>query len=416
MRLWLDLETYSETPIAYGTHAYAANAEIMIFAWAVDDEPAQAMDMTDPSADPNKLIELMNGAGELWAHNSSFDRTVLRHVWGFNRPVEDWRDTMAQAFSHGMPGNLGKLCEVLRVPTDKAKDKDGRRLIQTFCKPRPKSSKIRRATRETHPADWQRFVDYAVLDIEAMREVHKRLPTWNYKGAELDLWHMDQRINDRGVAIDMDLVRGALAAVDEAQAELAKRTVEMTEEKLASTTQGEATKLYIAERFGVVMDNLQMATVERVVDDSDTDPALRALLLVRLQASTSSTAKYKTLDRAVSGDCRLRGILQFNGAARTGRWCLAEGSLVTVKQPDDRIRQVPIQEVCAEDLVWDGTQWVAHEGVVFSGVKEVIRHDGITATAQHIVYLSSSDSVTLLEAKEKNLPIWKGESCSISTD
>jgi DNA polymerase len=97
-----------------------------------------------------------------------------------------------------------------------------------FCKPRPATRKVRRATRETHPAEWAKFVEYAGLDIEAMRAIDKKLPAWNYQAGELALWHLDQAINDRGVMVDTDLAHEAVRAVERAQKVLAHRTNELT--------------------------------------------------------------------------------------------------------------------------------------------------------------------------------------------
>lgn len=319
-KLWLDLETYSEVPITHGTHAYAEGAEVMLFAYALDDGPVQVWDVTADGAPPKDLQ--FAKFDEVWAHNSHFDRTVLRHAMPGIVPTDPkfWRDTMVQAMCHSLPGSLGALCDVLQVPQDMAKDKDGKRLIQLFCKPRPATSKVRRATRDTHPEDWAKFVSYAGDDIEAMRAVHKRLPTWNYKGDELALWHLDQRINDRGVAVDTKLVKAALATVDAAQKELAEQTVSMTEGQLESTTQRNKTLDFIANTYGIILDDLQGATVEKLLADDDTDPALAELLRVRLQATSTSTSKYKALSRATSRDGRLRGVLQYAGAGRTRRW------------------------------------------------------------------------------------------------
>jgi len=321
MKLWLDLETYSEVPITHGTHVYAAAAEVLLFAWAVDDGPVSVWDVTADPLPSDELCTALGQADEVWAHNSHFDRTVLSHAMPpLCAARERWRDTMVQALVHGLPGALGALCEVLQVPVDQAKDKAGKQLIQLFCKPRPKNSKLRRATRETHPVEWERFVEYAALDIAAMREVHSRLPVWNYRGAELDLWHLDQAINDRGVAVDLDLVRAAIASVEDAQQALAARTQELTAGQVESTTKRDKLLEFVLQEHGVDLPDTQMATLERRIADPDLPPALRELLGIRLQASTSSTAKYKTLARGTSADGRLRGTLQFSGASRTRRW------------------------------------------------------------------------------------------------
>ena len=323
-RLYLDLETFSEVPITSGTHVYAASAEVMLLAYAFDEEPVQVVDFTTspPGLVPDEVDEALrypNPDIEVVIHNSHFDLTVLRHVYGLNVPRARIHDTMVQALSHSLPGALGQLCEVLGLPADKAKDKDGKRLIQLFCKPLGKNRILRRATRETHPVEWERFKAYAASDIEAMREIMKRMPMLNMTPAEHALWELDQTINDRGIAIDMELVDAAIKAVDKAQRSLAGRTVDITDGKVLSTTQGEALRLHVFEAYGIDMPDLQMATVEKTLA-MDIDPALRELLLVRLQASSTSTSKYKVFLRGTSADGRLRGTLQFDGASRTGRW------------------------------------------------------------------------------------------------
>lgn len=326
-RLWLDLETYSEVPISNGTHRYAQGAEVLLFAWAIDDGPVSVWDRTaDPAVPPALRQALEDPDVLLCAHNSHFDRTVLRLSPPFQAAraaaerIPRWRDTMVKALCHGLPGALGDLCRILRVPADAAKDKAGRQLVLLFTKPRPASSKLRRATRHTHPAEWERFVEYAALDIEAMRAVDRKLPEWNYRGAELALWHRDQAINDRGVAIDGELVDAAVDAVASEQQRLATRTGEITAGALTSTRQRDATLEHVLAAYGVALPDLQAATLERRLTDPDLPPELRELLALRLSASTTSAAKYKALARATCADGRLRGALQYSGAARTRRW------------------------------------------------------------------------------------------------
>lgn len=320
--LWGDLETYCEIPINNGTHAYAEGVEVMLFAWAIGDEPVSVWDLTAGEPIPSRLRKAIADPDTLlYFHNSHFDRTVLRHAMPeLAPPVERWRDTMVQALAHSLPGALGALCEVLGVPQDKAKDKEGKSLIQLFCKPRPKNSKLRRATSKTHPVEWQRFVAYAGLDIEAMREVYKRLPKWNYQGAELALWHRDQRINDRGVCMDVLLAQAAIEAVDLEQKRLAKRTQVMTDGEVQAATQRDAMIKHIVESYGVELPDMQRSTLERRIADPDLPSPVKELLAIRLQASTTSTSKYKSLMKGISSDGRLRGTLQFCGASRTGRW------------------------------------------------------------------------------------------------
>ena len=210
--LWFDCETYSECDLkAHGTHRYAEHesTEITVAQWAIDDGMPYVWDCTAPKpAKRGPLDYLRDQLNDpnvtVIAHNSMFDRTVLRHCWDVDIPVERWQDTMIQAMAHGLPGSLDKIGQIVGLEADQAKDKRGRDLIQLFCKPRAKNSTLRRATRETHTKEWAEFLEYSRQDIVAMRAISKRLPTWNYRTGhpELALWHLDQRINDRGFEAD----------------------------------------------------------------------------------------------------------------------------------------------------------------------------------------------------------------------
>jgi DNA polymerase bacteriophage-type len=366
-KLWLDDETYSETPITHGTHRYAEGAEVLLRAWAIDGGKPLVQDVANGEPTPKILAEaIADPAVEVWAHNSHFDRTLERHA-GYTIPLPRWRDTMVQALAHGLPGSLGDLCDILGVPTDKAKDKAGKALIQLFCKPRPATAKIRRATRDSHPAEWQRFIEYAALDIDAMREVQRRLPAWNYQGVELALWHLDQLINDRGVAIDLGLAEAAVRAVERAQKVLAKRTVEMTNGEVQAATQRDAMLEHVLTEYGVDLPDMQMATLERRIADPDLPAGLKELLQIRLQASTTSTSKYKTLMRGTSTDRRLRGLLQFCGASRTGRWAGRLFQPQNLPRPTLKQDQIDLGVECLKadcaDLLFDNVMQLTSSSI-----------------------------------------------------
>lgn len=316
MRLFLDLETYCDTPISAGTHRYAERAEILLFAYACDDGPVAVIEHP-ARAEVEKIV---SRASEIVIHNSAFDRTVLRHALGVDLPVAKIIDTYVLALAHSLPGSLGQLGGLLKVPTDKAKDAEGKKLIHLFCKPRPARSKIARATATTHPQEWSKFVNYAQQDVLALREIHKRLPRWNNTDDERRLWQLDQKINDRGVQIDLELVTAAQRAVAETQALLAEDVRERTDGAVGAATQRDALLRYVSEQYGLELDDLRGSTVEKLLEDESLPADLRELLQVRLSASTTSVAKYEALARSTSSDGRLRGTLQFCGAARTGRW------------------------------------------------------------------------------------------------
>ena len=316
--LFLDTETFCETPINNGTHRYAEGAEIIMWQWAVG---AGEVVIRDGDEDISDLIALLEDESyEIVIHNSAFDRTVIRHATGIDIPVERVFDTMVCGMAHSLPGALATLCTILGVPQDKAKDKEGKTWINLFCKPQPKGRKIRRATKATHPVEWQKFRDYGGLDIEAMREVYKKLPRWNYRGAERELWHLDQKINERGVLMDLDLAHGAIRASDRAQKELARQAVEMTDGQVTAATQRDKMLEHILEAYGIQLADLKGSTVERALEDEDLPSELKELLRVRLDASKTSVSKYKRVLNGVSADGRLRGLLAFCGALRTGRW------------------------------------------------------------------------------------------------
>jgi DNA polymerase len=347
-----DLETYSDVPIRDGVYRYAEGAEILLFTFAIDDEPVRVLDFTTtPALGPVK--NAMEDASEVVFHNSMFDRSVLRaKAPALCPPIEKWRDTYVQALAHSLPGGLEKLCAILNVDLDKRKLEIGKQLVRLFCMPRPKNSKIRRATRATHPSEWKQFVDYAVHDVEAMRAIHKKLPTWNYAGAELALWHLDQRINDRGFAVDVALADAAIRIAEREKQRLAARTHLLTGGEVESATQRDKLLAYVLAEHGVQLPDMTADTLERRVNDEDLPEPLRELLKVRLQASSASVAKYKAITRSVCADGRIRGSLQFCGAMRTGRWA---GRLVQpqnfMRTPKYLASQV---EMAAEAIAHDG--------------------------------------------------------------
>lgn len=322
--LWADTETFSETPIKNGAHAYAEQAEVLLFAYAIDTGPVSVWDATANPEPPADLVDAVKQCDEYWFHNSMFDRVVLK--WALPdlyklMPEHKWRDTLVQALSHGLPGKLDTLCEIFKLDASDAKDKRGKQLIRMFCMPQPKNSKLRRKTRETHPAEWAEFIEYAKSDIRSMRILHDKMPKWNYPNNkdELALWHLDQEINMRGFHADLELAEKAIEAVNAAQAQLAQETNDATEGAVGSATQRDKLLEYILAEHGVSLPDMRADTLERRLADDGLPQPVRELIAIRLQASTSSVSKYKRVIGCTSSDGFLRGTIQFNGAQRTGR-------------------------------------------------------------------------------------------------
>lgn len=323
--LWADVETYSETPIKNGVARYSEGVEVMIFAYAFGDDAPSVVDLTAGQRIPDRVLEaLADPEQTVVFHNSFFDRTVLAadEKLRIAIPPERIVDTMVQAYSHGLPGKLSDLCFALGVSLDDAKDAGGKDLIQLFCKPRPANQKLRRATRLTHPEQWARFVAYAGQDIVAMRACYKRMPRWNYpvNPRERELWVLDQRINDRGVAVDTELCDAAIDATKDAQHDLSEEVQHLTDGMVSSATKRDAMLEFILGVYGVELPDLTKATLERRLGDPDLPEDVKELLRIRLDAAASSTAKFRMLKRIVNTDGRARGLLQFGGAARTLRW------------------------------------------------------------------------------------------------
>lgn len=416
MILYLDLETYSECNLKQaGAARYARDpsTEVLLFAWAIGEESTPIVsDLTAIPRLPHELRDALDSDCPVVIHNSFFDRTVLREVLGIDIAPRRIIDTMVQAYSHGLPGSLGMLSQIFNLGEDVAKQKEGRQLVLQFCKP----MRGKRSTRDTHPQRWQKFKEYAAHDILAMRVLRKLLPSWNYPGLrfaegkpspEHRLWQLDQQINDRGFLCDLELVEAAVKTAGLERETLNAATAKATGGEVEAATQRDALLAHILKEYGVALPDMRQDTLMRRVQDENLPLALRNLLELRIESSRNSSAKYKALQRSACEDGRVRGTMQFTGAATTGRWCLAEGTMVLTRRAGE-VRERPIETVTLEDEVWDGDNWVPHEGVVFSGDKLVIEHDGVVATSEHKVYISSTESLSLGEAKARGLKLWTG--------
>jgi len=358
MILFLDLETYNPVDkIQAGLYRYSEHAEIMLFAYAVDNNAVRVIDCSSGEKIP---AEIFDNAEIIVAHNSAFDRVILEK-YGFVRKNDPrWRDTMVLALSHGLPGGLGFLSDIFRLPIDKAKDKAGRDLISVFCSPRPNGY---RETPATRPADWAKFVEYAALDVEAARELYKILPKWNASTFEISLWLLDQRINDRGFLVDGELAKSVLSALEKEKNIKGLSIYNLTDGNVFSTSQRDALIAYIAEFFGVSFPDLQKSTVERRLNDPELPDSLKEVLRARLLGSGTSTAKYKALLNSICSDGRLRGTLQFCGSSRTGRWSGRIFQPQNLPRPRHTVKQIEIaipafKEGCA-DLIFSDVSSVA---------------------------------------------------------
>jgi DNA polymerase len=350
--LHIDAETWSDIPLKNGTYAYSERVEIILTAYAWDDNPVDVLEDFVPA----QIQAMIDDADTIIIHNSFFDRTMFA-ACGVRIPVEKIEDTMVTAYAHALPGGLDQLCQVLGVAEDMAKKKTGKKLINLFCKPRPKNMKLRRATKETHPKEWAEFVEYAGFDIVSMRECRRLMPRWNLTPKECELWILDQKINDRGIKVDMDLAHAALRAAARSQILLAARMDKLTDGKVGSATQRAKLLEHLGEEHNFNMVDMTKGTVATALKDEMTE-AVRELLEIRQQAAATSPAKYTVLVKGTSTrDKRLRGTLQFCGAGRTLRW---SGRLFQPQNlPRPTIKQdlidlgIAAMKADCEDLIFD---------------------------------------------------------------
>ena len=321
--LWLDRETFNTIDLKeVGTYRYADSAEDLLIAYAIDDRPVRVWDATAEDIH-DELWHALDSDSEVWAHNAAFDKAIhngANQRWLPRVGLERWRCSMALALSHALPASLSDLCAVLNVPEDMAKLKEGKKLVSLFTQPQPANRKIRRATRQTHPDEWRRFIAYAANDVEAMRECVRRIPKWNWNEAAIAEWHCDQRINERGFAADRELAQAGARAAEIEKQRIGNRFRELTSGVVDRPSQRVQFQNYLNTRFGLRLDNTRSDTFQQELKRKDLDPACAELMKLAMAANKTSTAKYAALAPAIQDDGRFRGGLQFAGAGRTRRW------------------------------------------------------------------------------------------------
>lgn len=323
--LYCDLETFSAKDIRAGSHAYAADpsAEILLWGYAIDDAPAKVWDVTEGSMPEELRVALDEVARKerrhVWQNGVMFDRVFLSYVMPeIELPMETLDDTMVMAYQAGLPGSLKELCEVFHLSKDKAKDADGSRLIQIFCKPLPSTWKLDRATSKTHPEEWAKFVNYCRLDIESMREVYKKLPAFNRTVKERELQVLDAAINMRGIGVDAEFAEAAIATAERAKKDIDKQVFKLTDGRVVTAGQRDALIQFFFDKYGWQLKDMRKSELEKRMEDPDIPAEMKELIGLRLMGTKTSVQKYKRVAQgAVDG--RLRGCMQFRGASRTGR-------------------------------------------------------------------------------------------------
>lgn len=317
MTTYADTETRSTAPIERGTDVYTASAECTLVTFARDEDKPDYWDVLGGQLIPAPLVDAYRDPDETFVfHNAQFDRMVFARCLKMPFPITRLRCTMAQAYAHGMPGSLEFLGMVLGLPMDERKlAEDGKRLMRLFCLPRHDDTFN---SPDDYPADWQQFIEYAVRDTVALREIAKRLPKHNFQGVNLESWWIDQLINEYGFCTDQKLASAARKLLTKAK-DLHDTQISDATLGLVSTANQRAKLLRYFESQGVLVPNLQAATMRTMLEADDLAPEIRFLLELRLEAAKSSGAKFKRLMEWEGEASRVRFAIQWSGAGRTGR-------------------------------------------------------------------------------------------------
>lgn len=343
--LAIDIETYSAADLGkVGVYRYSEDPsfEILLFAYAWDDEPVQIVDLACGGVlPPDVLLALKDPDVIKTAYNAQFERVCLsRYLLDYDLEVfykpESWSCTAVQARAAGYPNRLGDVTTALGFEADKAKDRRGKALITYFCQPckptKVNGGRTRNLPRHD-PEKWRIFKEYCRQDVEAERAVREALPA--IPDFEQALYEIDQRINDRGVRIDRRFVEAAAALGQSHMDGIADDARHIT--GLENLNALGAVKDWLQSK-GINAETLRKADVERLLDEVD-DPEVIAYLQARQELGKTSTTKYDAMLRCACQDDRVRGTLMFCGAGRTGRWA---GRLIqTQNLPRNEIEDLP---------------------------------------------------------------------------
>ena len=521
--LSIDIETYSPVDLTKaGVYVYAQHPEfeILLFGYSFDNNPVKVIDLASGEKMPEEVITALQDPGVLkTAHNALFERTCIANYFKKWLPIEQWECSMVKAAMLGLPLALWAVGKVLRLPDQKMYE--GKALIRYFCLP-CKPTKTNGMRERNLPADapekWQLFKNYCKRDVEVEQAVRNKIKFFEIPEAEKKLYILDQQINDRGVLLDMDFVRNAIRMGDSVKERLIAEAVMLT--GLVNANSAAQIKDWLSEEMDEDVDSLTKKAIPELMKRTNSAEVTR-VLEIRQETSKTSVKKYSAMVEAVGSDGRARGLFQFYGANRTGRWagriiqlqnlpqnhlndldlarklvkendlellemlfgsvpdtlsqlirtaiipkpehtfvvadfsaiearviawlageqwrldvfnshgkiyeasaskmfkvpieevtkgsslrqkgkvaelaCIAEGQLVFTNEG-----LVPIQQITRQHLLWDGLQFVRHQGLIYKGIKNTITYDGLTATPDHLVWVEGEPEPVRFEYAAAN--------------
>lgn len=322
--LSIDIETYSDVPLSKtGVYRYCESPdfEILLFGYSVDSGPVQVVDLACGEKIPEKIVAALEDETIIkWAFNASFERICLSRFLGYPTgeylDPESWRCSMIWAATMGLPLSLEGVGAVLGL--EKQKLTEGKDLIKYFCQPcvATKSNGGRTRNRPFHaPEKWEAFKRYNIRDVETEMGIQHKLRKFPVPESVWEEYHIDQEINDRGVRLDMELVQQAIAMDARSREELTAAIKDIT--KLENPNSVLQMKRWLSNN-GVETDSLDKKAVAELLKNAP--DKLASVLTLRQQLAKSSVRKYQAMEKTVCADGRARGMFQFYGANRTGRF------------------------------------------------------------------------------------------------
>ena len=364
--LEMDIESFSDVDlIKCGVYAYADSPafEILLFAWSFEGGETQIIDLAQGEKLPAEVEDaIFDVSVTKTAYNANFERTCLSKHFGRYIPPESWHCSAVQAAMLALPRSLEDVGRVLGL--DEQKMKEGKELIRYFCVPckptKANGGRIRNLPRHA-PEKWELFKTYCKRDVDVEKSIRRKLHNFPIPESEMELYRLDQRINDRGVLVDMGLVRNAVSCEHLHKEVVTKRAYELT--GLENPNSVAQLKGWLGD-MGMEAESLSKKAVAEMI--AETDGEVEELLRLRLLMAKTSVKKYEAMERSVCSDGRVHGMLMFCGANRTARW---SGKIVQIQNlpknylPDLELARDLVKQGRFEDieLLYDSTPNVLSE-------------------------------------------------------
>ncbi len=361
-----DIETFSDVDlIKCGVYAYADSPafEILLFAYSFDGGETQIIDLAQGEKLPAEVEEaIFDVSVTKTAYNANFERTCLSKYFGRYIPPESWHCSAVQAAMLALPRSLEDVGRVLGL--DEQKMKEGKELIRYFCVPcKPtKANGGRTRNLPCHaPEKWELFKTYCKRDVDVEKSIRRKLHNFPIPESEMELYRLDQRINDRGVLVDMKLVRNAVSCERLHKEVVTKRAYELT--GLENPNSVAQLKGWLGD-MGMEAESLSRKAVAEMI--AETDGEVEELLRLRLMLAKTSVKKYEAIERSACSDGRVHGMLMFYGANRSGRWSgknvqlhnLPKNYLPDLELARDLVKQGRFEDI---ELLYDSTPNVLSE-------------------------------------------------------